>query len=238
MKFQEIVSPSLKDLFVKQVETMILQNQLKIGEKLPNERELAKQMKVSRSIINNGMQELADKAFIKVIPRQGAYVEDYIRNGNINTLVAIIRNQGVNFDQHMLKSFVLFRRDLEPLCARNAAKQRTQDQLRQLEKQLESLKEKANTDQFIHEAIDFHKQIFIATDNLVYPLVYNAFYEVLYVITETLLTLLDHHAVIQNLEGVYAAIKEKDQEEAHRIMLHHVDLCAGILEKHFTSPSK
>lgn len=233
MKFQEIVSPSLKDLFVKQVEEMILGGTLPIGSKLPNERELAKQMKVSRSIINNGMQELAEKSFIKVIPRQGAYVEDYIRNGNINTLVAILRHEGARLDLHMLQSYIDFRRDLETSCAKAAARHRTKEQLEQLDKQMELLKKYQGGQDFIDVSVEFHKLIFIASGNLVYPLIYNAFYEVLYVVTETLLELISHQDVIKNLEAVLSAIREQKEKEAWDAMLHHVNLCAGILKTYY-----
>ena len=47
MEFQKISSPSLRELFVEQVQHMILSGKLKIGEKLPPERQLAEEMQVS-----------------------------------------------------------------------------------------------------------------------------------------------------------------------------------------------
>ena len=43
-EFQKISSPSLRDLFVEQLEHLILSGKLKIGEKLPPERQLAEMM--------------------------------------------------------------------------------------------------------------------------------------------------------------------------------------------------
>lgn len=233
MKFQEIVSPSLKDLFISQIETMILQGALKAGEKLPNERELARQMKVSRSIINSGMQELADKSFIRIIPRQGAYVEDYIRNGNIRTLTALVRGKGMRFDPELLRSLIEFRRDLETNCAHLAARNRTSEQLRELKEQIEVMEKSAGTDDFLEASITAHKLIFLATGNLVYPLIYNAFYEPLLVVTEQLLRLLDSRQILENLTKVIAAVERKEPEQAESLMREHVDLCAGILTKHY-----
>lgn len=51
MAFQTLVSPSLTDLFVEQVQGMILSGELKVGEKLPTERELAATMKVSLAVV-------------------------------------------------------------------------------------------------------------------------------------------------------------------------------------------
>ncbi len=51
MEFQKISSPSLRELFVNQFEELILSGKLKIGEKLPPERQLAEEMQVSRAVV-------------------------------------------------------------------------------------------------------------------------------------------------------------------------------------------
>ena len=48
MEFQKISSPSLRDLFIEQLEHLILSGKLQVGEKLPPERQLAEMMQVSR----------------------------------------------------------------------------------------------------------------------------------------------------------------------------------------------
>ena len=58
MQFQKISTPSLKDLFVKELENKILSGELKVGDKLPSERELASSMQVSRAVVNAGIAEL------------------------------------------------------------------------------------------------------------------------------------------------------------------------------------
>lgn len=61
MEFKEIVSPSLKDLFVKEIERMIFSGELKIGDRLPPEREMAKMMSVSQTVVNTGIVVLATR---------------------------------------------------------------------------------------------------------------------------------------------------------------------------------
>ena len=41
MEFSKLNAPSLKELFIQELETMILSGRLMVGEKLPPERELA-----------------------------------------------------------------------------------------------------------------------------------------------------------------------------------------------------
>ena len=49
MEFERLYAPSLKDLFVQQLQGMILSGDLPLGTKLPPERELCQQMHVSRA---------------------------------------------------------------------------------------------------------------------------------------------------------------------------------------------
>ncbi|MFQ7726633.1 MAG: FadR/GntR family transcriptional regulator [Ruthenibacterium lactatiformans] len=94
MEFAKLSAPSLKDLFVQQLQGMILSDELPMGTQLPPERELAQQMQVSRAVVNGGLAELAQQGFLEVRPRQGTFVADYRRKGNLSTLIAIMEYQG------------------------------------------------------------------------------------------------------------------------------------------------
>lgn len=89
MNFEQLYAPSLKELFVQKLQGMILSGELPMGEKLPSERELCQQMGVSRAVVNGGITELARQGFLEVRPRQGAYVADYRRDGNMETLAKL-----------------------------------------------------------------------------------------------------------------------------------------------------
>ena len=69
IEFSKLNSPTLKELFIKELETMILSGKLQIGDKLPSERELAKSMQVSRAVVNSGISELSRKGFLDIKPR-------------------------------------------------------------------------------------------------------------------------------------------------------------------------
>ena len=94
MGFEKINNVSLTDLFVQQIENMILSGELEVGEQLPPARELSIQMGVSRPVISAGLIELEKLGFVEIIPRKGAFVCDYRRKGTVETLVAIMRYNG------------------------------------------------------------------------------------------------------------------------------------------------
>ena len=115
MGFQKISSLSLTDLFVQQIENMILSGELAVGEQLPPARELSIRMGVSRPVISAGVIELEKLGFVEIIPRQGVYVSDYRRKGTVETLNAIMRyNQGM-MRKSEVKSLLEVRESLECL---------------------------------------------------------------------------------------------------------------------------
>ena len=89
MKFERLSAPTLKSLFVSQLQDKILSGEIPIGTALPSERELAAQMQVSRAVVNSGLAELAEEGFLEIQPRRRTFVSDYRRNGNISTLIAL-----------------------------------------------------------------------------------------------------------------------------------------------------
>lgn len=110
MEFAKLSAPSLKDLFVQQLQGMILSDELPMGTQLPPERELAQQMQVSRAVVNGGLAELAQQGFLEVRPRQGTFVADYRRKGNLSTLIAIMEYQGGVLGKDEIRSILEVRR--------------------------------------------------------------------------------------------------------------------------------
>ena len=70
MEFKKLNAPTLKELFVKELESQILSGRLPIGTRLPPERELAASMQISRSVVNEGVIALAEKGFLDIRQRQ------------------------------------------------------------------------------------------------------------------------------------------------------------------------
>ena len=61
MPFQEIVAPSIRELFVQQLTGLILSGELRPGDRLPTERELADEMKISKTVVHEGKMCIRDR---------------------------------------------------------------------------------------------------------------------------------------------------------------------------------
>lgn len=70
MAYSKIRQPKLSDVIEQQLEFLILEGTLRPGEKLPPERELAKQFDVSRPSLREAIQRLEAKGLL--LRRQGA----------------------------------------------------------------------------------------------------------------------------------------------------------------------
>lgn len=175
MELREIIAPSMKELVKKEIIRQILQGECALGEKLPTEREMERKMKVSRTVINSAISELNTMGFVKVVPRQGVFVADYSKNGNIDTLIEVMNYHDGPLDKKAFESLLQYRMTAECDCAYLAALNRTEEDI----KILEDIKNKIALETDINEIaalkVDFHQMIYFATGNIIYPLIYNSF---------------------------------------------------------------
>ena len=71
----------LSDVILRQLEALILEGSLQAGEKLPPERELAKQFDVSRPSLREAIQKLEAKGLVNRRQGGGTFVSDQILSG-------------------------------------------------------------------------------------------------------------------------------------------------------------
>lgn len=216
MKFNQIIAPSMKELFIKEIEALILSGQLKVGEKLPTERELADEMKISRTIVNLGLSELKNKGFIDIVPRKGAFVADYSRNGKLDTLISIINFNGGRFDKKTVNSIMEFRRINEGEGTYLATKYRTDEDVAELKSILNEVRNCDDPMEIAQKLFKFHHVILCASGNNIFPLVYNAFETFFLKLISSLFAYCDKNSVIDGLENLVVAIEQQDCDEAKR----------------------
>lgn len=233
-KFNELKSPSLKELFVKEIEEMIISGQLQLGERLPPERELAKSMNVSRSVINAGISELSAKGFLEVIPRQGTFITDYKRNGSFGILKSIMQYQGGKIDQDIFQSLMAVRQLIEIESASLAAVNRTEQDLIELEEIINGKMDLAvQTPEFIAEQnFLFHYKITLASGNILYALLMGTFEPLCIELIRKYCISKEHTEIsVINHKKLFKAIQEKDAQKASQYMKQILTYGASILSE-------
>ena len=178
MNFKKIDAPSIKKLFLSQIEEMILSGELKPNDRLPTERELADTMGVSKTVVHEGIRELAQMGFLDVMSRKGVYVADYASTGNLDTLLAIIQYRGGMPDRKMLIDLLDIRIYLECPAIEILARRRDPDNIRKLELLLEDVQRAISSDvqTFASTLFMYRKTLAALSGNCISPLIMNAFF--------------------------------------------------------------
>jgi len=178
---QELLKPirteSLKDVFIKRFEELILSGKFPVGQKLPSERELALQLGVSRPIVHEGLVDLAAKGLITLIPRVGTIVNDFRKEGSLSLLTSLVNYHQGYLEPGLLVSLLDMRLLFEVETARLAAANRNQEQLdsiRALLQEEDSINHQ-DVESISELDFDFHHLIALASGNHIYPLLLNSF---------------------------------------------------------------
>ena len=129
MPFQEIVAPSIRELFIQQLTGLILSGELRPGDRLPTERELADEMKISKTVVHEGIRELRRQGFLDVSSRRGVTVADYAQTGSLETLMAIMDYHGGLPDRKTACSILELRDYLEAPAMEHLAAHHTEADL-------------------------------------------------------------------------------------------------------------
>lgn len=176
MDFTKLKAPTLKELFVRELETMILSGKLKIGEKLPPERILAEQMQVSRAVVNSGIAELSRKGFLKVKPRSGVFVTDYRRYGTVETLLSIMNYNGGHLRRDEIRSILEIKMIVDKLAVELSVDRHTDENIDSLERYLDKMQYlNDNSEKAADAAFSFYHELAMTSQNTLLPLIYRSF---------------------------------------------------------------
>lgn len=214
MNFQKIASPSLRELFVEQLEHMILSGRLATGEKLPSERQLAEMMQVSRSVVNGGISDLEKKGFVTVHPRSGTYVADYRQCGTIETLISIMKYNGGKLRKEEVRSILEIRIALDSLAAQLCVEHISQEDIQLLLSHIEHIKTASSFSEAAQAAFAFQHAFAMLSGNTLIPLVFQSFHAPVKLLWERFCILYGIPALYENNYTLWTFIRDHDTKGA------------------------
>ncbi|WP_199609623.1 pyruvate dehydrogenase complex transcriptional repressor PdhR [Flocculibacter collagenilyticus] len=138
----KIKTPKLSDIILQQLENMILEGTFSPGQKLPAERELAKQFEVSRPSLREAIQKLEAKGLVTRKQGGGTYVSEQLEGGLTDPLFELI-------SKHPESQFDLleFRHALEGISAYYAALRGTESDFNVIQQRYQAIEQlPANAD--------------------------------------------------------------------------------------------
>jgi DNA-binding FadR family transcriptional regulator len=212
----------------EQIRGLITSGEYTAGARLPPERDLARQLRVSRPSVREALIALEVEGLVEVRVGSGIYVRSPGANG---TGHAGISPQSGPFE------LIRARRAIEGECAALAAKEGKRAQIAAIADALQQMKDDAKQmDQPLDADRLFHLRIAEATNNGALVQVVKTLWEER---SSPLFTRLEHHfdtpklwaIAIREHEAVLDAIKSRDPDAARASMHAHMDGAAKRFSK-------
>lgn len=229
---KELLATS-QEFFIKSIQKEILIGNLKIGDRLPSERKMAEDMDISKTIINLGLKELSRLGFIEIIPRRGAYVADYVKRGNLSTLLEIINFNNGKLDKKTFNSLMQLRLINEGELAALAAINRTDNDIINIKEKLSMIEKATSAEDKSLAIFEFHHSLVLATQNNIYPLVHTAFQGVSVMLMSIIIKEFPNMNLLDSYSKIYTAIVNKDNVTAKDTIINTINTGIELLEKKY-----
>lgn len=146
---------------IEQIKDYILENEMKPGDLLPSELELADRFEVSKSSIRESIKMLEILGIVEIKRGIGTVYSDNSHLGFVNILFSQLI-----FHQGKIRDFIDFRRIFEIAYTKLAATNATENDLINMKNSIISYEDDINKGVFnVHDDINFHQEVLNATHN-------------------------------------------------------------------------
>lgn len=210
MEFEKLISPSLKELFISNIEAKILSGELPVGQQLPPERQLAQSMGVSRAVVNSGIVELENRGFLDVRPRVGTFVADYRRAGTMETLKSIMTYNRGRLRNEEICSILEVRDALDKLAVADIIPHVTELDNTLLLEKVEAIRQARDNRQAAEAAFAFQHELAMLSGNTLLPLIFRSFYSSVLALWERFCALHGIDTLYQTSCRLCGHIRDKD----------------------------
>jgi GntR family transcriptional repressor for pyruvate dehydrogenase complex len=223
ISLKPIKAKRVSDQAYEQIRDLIFRGQLKPGDQIIPERELAQALGVSRPTVREAIKKLVTMGLLEHRQGQGTYVRSVDSQREHNPLAAVIEGHDAS-----LEELLEVRMGLEGQSVILAAQRATNEDVQILEKALEAMFAENIAGRLgIEEDVSFHMAIAFATKNPVQVYLMKNFYDLLHFgIKENLKALWEEPASLPIIrrqhQGIFEAIKNHDPEGAYQTMKEHI----------------
>ena len=216
---QEVKKEKIFEDIVRQIRRLINKGRLKVGDKLPPERDLAQAFKVSRASVREAIRVLESAGLVKTHVGDGTYVE----TGSVENLVKPLATVVVKGRESLMDIFSV-RKMVEPHLASLAAERATADEISELRKILSDQRTKMGNPGPVTE-IDYSFHLFLAkmAKSQVFLKLYNTLAELINQTREEFLQEGDRpQKSVEGHEEILLAIEQRNPTLAKKTMAGHL----------------
>ena len=206
---------SSREIVTKRITEMILTGQLKPDDQLPPERELAESMGISRNMCADIIKELEKKGLLVVVPRQGVFVNDFRKNGNIHTLEALMKAD-FELQPKEIASIIEYKWGIETLACKRVIQNATDEEIERLGKFLDNILEVDSPKKAALCAYDYYHELAVLSGNTIVPMLTAGFKKVTVGLWTRYAQNYGTQQLYKSLAEVYFYINKRDFDGAIR----------------------
>lgn len=229
MEFKEITPVRLYESAIEQIMDLVKRSELKPGDKLPPERELAEKLSISRGSLREAFRVLESRGLIKSKPGGGRYIREIRENSHGNT-----ENIILSLEKSSILELLEAREMFEVKIAKIAAQRATTEDIELIEQALNKMnqEEKLKEDKEIESDTEFHLAIARASHNFVFTNIIRLHLDLLKGTREKTWQMSGRREKqYQEHQAILQAIKEHDIKKAGEVMLSHLRKVREVLMK-------
>lgn len=230
--FSRIEHSKTADEVVLQIEGLILEGVLGVGDKLPGERDLARQLDVSRPILRDALKDLETRGLLASRHGGGTYVADVIGEVFARPVMDLIASH-----PKAVADYLEYRREIEGVAAEFAAKRATADDRALLSAIIDRMERAHSRGKFEEEAaidVEFHNAIGECAHNIVLLHTLRSCYRLLSdgVFRNRLALFTQPGAreeLLQQHRAIFSAVIAGDPAAARKAAIAHIDFVGKAL---------
>ena len=153
---------------VEQIQQKIMDNELKVGDKLPPEREMSEIYNISRNSVREALRSLEVLGLIECRHGEGNFITNRLDSCVVNALSALfVLNKG------SIKELLQMRRSIELGSLRNIIERNSKEDARALREIIEAYENGAGVETYLELDERFHKTIISLSGNTLYGIIFD-----------------------------------------------------------------
>lgn len=218
--FKEIFPVRLYESVIEQIMDLIKNNELKPGDKLPPERELAEKLSISRGSLREAFRVLESRGLIKSKPGGGRFIREIRKNGYNST-----ENIILSLQKSSILELLEAREIFEVKIAEIAAQRATPEDIELIEQALNKMNEEEEPKygKETESDTEFHLAIASASHNFVFINIIRLHLDLLKETREKTWKIPGRREEQQEEhQAIFKAIKEHNSKKAGEAMLKHL----------------
>lgn len=218
--FDPLKKITICDMVVQNIITKIKSGDLKVGDRLPSERELSESLEVSRISVREGIKILSSMGFLEVKVGDGTFVKEIDVSKAMEPLT-----YSLFFETSALMELLESRKIIEVAIAGLAAARATDEDLEALKSTLEHMKNSfTDAVAFRESDADFHITLAKIAHNIVLHKVIVTVRDLLKVSSRATYQVPGACEKALNFhQAIFRAISKRNSEDAEAVMLKHLE---------------